>query len=325
LVVAVSSDTTNGLGQSSITDISSANLAKLLDGTYSEASQVGGTGSDPIYVFIREPLSGTYNTMEYTVANTTVNQTSQDVGLGLTLNPNQPVNQRNCTVTSPWPVPSGTTSTVLNNPLVFTTGSGGGRYRAIGTGNELKVAEYYANASGLTNNLAYGFWSVANYNGYTAANLGSLTAKYLKVDGVDPLISSSSHSASNKGVIPTPTTNNANMPYVDLGHVADGTYPIWSLLRLATTTTSATSAANTLASAVQEFVTFGQTTSRPDFVPLADMTVVRSHFAPPGVTFPPSDTPNNGNLNGNGCGTEAGGDVGGVVLTIPSCTTGERR
>ena len=305
LVVAASSDTT-GAGITQFSSITSTNLAKLLDGTYSSANQIGGTGSDAIYVFEREPLSGTYNTMEYNVPNTTVNKTSQDVGQ------NQLTAQQACN-TDGTPI----------NPLSIVTNSttNSARYRAIGTGNELKAARTYNDAHNLTNNLGYGFWSVANYSGYAGTltnNAGNtVTAKYLNVDGVDPLGAS--------GTIPTTT---AQINAVTLPTIINGTYPIWSMLRLVTvgnSSTSAATAATALQGAVQQYVGTGNyPTKRPDFVPYASMTVVRSHFAPPSVTFPVSNTPN----NGGSCGTEAGGDVGGVVLhtgTSTTCTTGERR
>jgi hypothetical protein len=296
LVVAASSDTT-GAGITQFSNITSANLAKLLDGTYSSASDIGGTGSDPIYVFEREPLSGTYNTMEYNVPNTTGNKTSQDVGQ------NQLTAQQACN-SDGTPV----------NPLsiVTNTTTGAARYRAIGTGNELKATRTYYDANSLFNNLGYGFWSVSNYSGFSSLSSG-VTAKYLTVDSVDPLGAS--------GTIPTTT---AQINAVSFGTVENGSYPIWSLLRLVTTTSSAATAATTLQSAVQAYVgEGGYPTTRPDFVKLSQMAAVRSHFAPPNVTI-------GGNLittlaNGDkklGSGTtyctatEAGGDVGGVVISL---------
>jgi ABC-type phosphate transport system substrate-binding protein len=287
LVVANSNATAATGAITQFNSITFENLAKLLDGEYTTASQLGGTGTDSINVFIREPLSGTYNTMEYNIPNTTLTtyHTSQDVGL------TQPAGLQNC--------PASTTGALP-----------GTRFRAIGTGNELKATRLYADATGLINNLGYGFWSVANYAGYN----GVTTAKYLKVDNVDPLLTIRSYT----GVIPV--TGSADLAKVDLHTVyqLNGNYRIWSMLRLVADNPSSTTttAINSLAGAVQQFVTFGTSSSRPDFAPLADMKVVRSHFIPPTV----STTPN----NGGSCGTEEGGDVGGVVLAKTDCTTGER-
>ena len=129
IIVAVNDSSTGGTGLRAYSNITSQNLAFLLDGTSSYTSNVstaGTTTGSPVYVNIREPLSGTYNTMEFNVPNRVGTSggsfaTSQDAGL------NQLSAQRNCTVTSPWPVPSTTTSTVLSNPMNIATVSGGDR------------------------------------------------------------------------------------------------------------------------------------------------------------------------------------------------------
>jgi hypothetical protein len=63
----------NGTGISA-GSISAQTLAYLLDGTYSYTGQVAASPSatgSPLTVYLREPLSGTYNTMEYNVPNST--------------------------------------------------------------------------------------------------------------------------------------------------------------------------------------------------------------------------------------------------------------
>ena len=326
LVVVASSDTT-GNAITQFSNLSSADLAKLLDGTYSTASAAGGTGTDNIYTFEREPLSGTYNTMEYNVPNTitnsaysiTGNYTSQDVGQ------DQLASQKDCSSTTFIKITNtGITWTGSANPMVIPSNANGStRFRSIGTGNELKSVRLFndTTTSALTNNLGYGFWSVANFAGFAAPlknNAGNaVTAKYLEVDGIDPL---NKIRVTYTGTIPTAGTT--ALADVDLHTVENGTYPIYSMLRLVanTPTSGTTTAINALTGAVQDFVSFGTTTSRPDFAPLADMTVVRSHFIPPAGTGLPT-TAN----NGGSCGTEAGGDVGGVVLASGSCVTNERR
>jgi hypothetical protein len=304
IIVAVNDST--GTGFASFSTISSQALANFLDGTYSFTNQVaaaptatGGAAN----VFVREPLSGTYNTMEYNVPNRVGTRggsfaTSQDVGL------NQPNNQVNCTLnagTSTWPVPtpsgSTLTSTVLNNPLVFTTASTGKRTRAIGTGQELSSIS----APTTTGNfIGYGFWSAANFAGFA----GKTTTKYYSVDGVDPLGAS--------GTIPTTSAQLAN---VALTTTADGQYPIWSMLRLINVGAQNSSVAALSLSAQA----FSNATHR-DFVPLAQMEVVRSHFAPPSVTSTPSNGSGSSSFSTNkaaACSTtEAGGDVGGVVIGL---------
>ncbi|WP_263359824.1 autotransporter outer membrane beta-barrel domain-containing protein [Acidicapsa ligni] len=306
IIVVVNGSSTTGLGQFS--NITSAALAKFLDGTFSYSDQVTSptsTSGDRVYVGIREPLSGTYNTMEYNVPNTTVNMTSQDVGVNQNAT-NGTLAQRACTANG--------TGTVALNPLNITTASTGARIRTIGTGQELSFVRSNGVVGGINNNIGYGFWSVANFSGFSSTN-----GKYLMVDSIDPLLNSSSSYTAYNGAIPlNSTTELAN---VDLHAMnAVNGYPIWSLLRLVSKGTTVPSAVTTLASAAQSFVTFDTTTARPDFIVPSSLTVVRSHFLPPaGSGLPPVASIADGHvgLNSSSCSAlEAGGDVGGVVLRL---------
>lgn len=279
-----------GTGLRAATNITSQNLAFFLDGTTGTAS------GSPVTVYIREPLSGTYNTMEFNAPNRVGTAggsfaTSQDVGL------NQPAAQRNCTVTSPWPVPATTPSTVLKNPLDFATTGGGVRLRAIGTGQELSSV-----VGNTSNSLGYGFWSAANFAGFSTV---TSSARYYTVDGVDPLASA--------GVIPTTSSELAS---VSLSTTADGKYPIWSMLRLVNVGATQNAAVASLATAAQVF----STSAHLDFVPLDDMEVVRSHFNPPSQSLTLSNGSGSAAFGSNAaadCNTgETGGDVGGVVIGL---------
>ena len=159
MVVVNSTDAAGtGFNNTGIITISSAMLASYLDGSIGTTAALvpPADAQTPAAttVMVREPLSGTYNTMEYNVPNTESLKTSQDVGV------NQLPSQQNC---------SG--SVVGSNPMAIeNTAAGSWRYRAIGTGQEL--AETFA-----TNDaLGYGFWGVSNYAAAPA------TAKYLQVD-----------------------------------------------------------------------------------------------------------------------------------------------
>jgi hypothetical protein len=269
---------TVGSGFNGMTNLTSANLAKFLDGTYT------GQASDAT-VIIREPISGTYNTMEYNVPNTNLaGFTSQEKG--------------NCNNVTLQPLVGnnnlGTQGFVLNIP----TAGGGVRRRAIGTGES--VSSLLAST---TDALGYAFWSTANFK--NAGN--NATAKYVTIDGIDPL-----KDAYTNGVIPTAANN--GLGSVTLSNVAQGNYPIWSAIRLVNKGTSALPGVTALANAAQNFV---PSTPQPDFVKTANLQKVRSHFLVPGVEV----NPNNGGV----CGTEAGGDVGGVILAATDCTTGERK
>jgi hypothetical protein len=303
LVVVNSPSATTGFNASTAsTNISSSTLSKFLDGTYSYTDQTSsptGTGAAAT-VLIREPLSGTYNTMEYNEPNTTTLQTSQDVGV------NQPSAQVNCSTTTP--------GTPASNPMNIATTSGGARQRAIGTGQELSEVISLTSTSG-TNTLGYGFWSVGNFKGFTSA--AAPYAKYLKIDGIDPLFPST-HTYT--GTIPLPGTT--DLAAVDLDSLytlpTTSNYPIWSMLRLVNASSTPTTAVTALAAASQNFVPTGGTSPRPDFVQAVNLSVVRSHFIPPAGTIQPTTAANGkGSLTSSACtNPELGGDVGGVVLSL---------
>lgn len=318
ILVVLNGSSTGFLSTSNpLTNISSATLAKFLDGTYSYTGQAYSSTSasgNAVTTLIREPLSGTYNTMEYNVPNTidnstyslTGNYTSQDIGY------NQLSSQQVC----------GTTQ-----PLNVSTTSGGSRKRAIGTGEELKAV--YSYDTTVTGNepdrIGYGFWSVANFKGFTSATAPN--ARYLKVDGIDPLYDQTASTYSYSGTIPLP--GSANLTNVTLTNVANGSYPIWSFLRLVTADTTSKDNADALATATQSYVSFGSTSATPDFISKSTisgaptLSVVRSHFIPPAGTGQPT-TAYNGNfgLSSSNCSpTEAGGDVGGVVLSLSADST----
>ncbi len=302
VVVVNGNGDATGLSQSGITNLQSQVLAYFLDGTDSYSDQALTTNpsasGDPVTVIIREPLSGTYNTMEYNDPNRITYKTSQDVGL------DQPAAQKNCSGTAP-----------RTNPLDIATPSGGKRVRAIGTGQEL--SEVIATA----NSLGYGFWSVANFKAYTAA--GAPYAKYLTVDNVDPLLNSSTPYSTFKGALPV--TGSTELADVDLHTTANGSYPIWALLRLVNAGSSALPAVTNLASAAQQFVTFGTSTSQPDFTVPSKLTVVRSHFIPPAGVGEPTTAANGDSKLGTGrtacTAAESGGDVGGVPILLTTDST----
>jgi hypothetical protein len=236
--------------------------------------------------------------MEYNVPNTTVLQTSQDVGL------TQSASQQNCP-NNPNFI-AGSTSNPMD--IITNASNNGSRRRAIGTGQEL------SSVLATPDSLGYGFWSVANFAGFA----GQSNTKYVTVDGIDPLLSS-----GFTGVIPTAGTT--ELGQITLANVTNGQYPIWSLLRLVNAGSTALPAVTNLASAAQKFVTFGSTTARPDFVIAPNMTVVRSHFLPPAGTIEPTAIADGsvGNVSTilprgmSACtAAESGGDVGGQVFTL---------
>jgi len=284
IVVAVETDgTENGFGDPNIKNLNRSTLARYLDGSIGSTNAALTPGTAAVgtpaatTVLVREPLSGTYNTMEYNIPNSVELKTSQDVGF------NQPSATKNCSGTAPkWNAEGTSLGTLVTGAV---------RNRVIGTGQ--MVTELLATP----NTLGYAFWSVANFKAATN------TAKYLTIDGIDPL-----ENYYTDGEIPaTPY----DLTRVTLAHIKDGTYPIWSNLRLVNKGATALPGVTALATAAQNFVTFGEVLNpRPDFVPASSLKVLRSHFTPPGQTVVPA------NGDGSSCSvTEAGGDVGGVVLT----------
>jgi hypothetical protein len=317
IVVFVNPSDSAGLGSILISNVSRGVLAGFLDGTYGRASDfVSQTYSASAAIskvatttYIREPLSGTYNTMEYGVPNNVELQTSQDVGL------NQPSAAQNCSGTTYAANPlAGTAAGGSKIRRTGVTGSYSYRYRAIGTGDEVKQV------LGTPDSVGYAFWGTANFAGALAS-----TGKYLQVDGVDPL-----QQVWTDGLIPT--AGNGLLGDVSFANVKNGSYPIWSKLRLAATPAGQAGAA-AVATAAQNYIS----PSQPDFVPTSQLLIVRSHFAPPfnsnlattnpgyadkyNVNFLSSATnqPANGTTGCNtGSTPEAGGDVGGLIYTLQS-------
>lgn len=302
IVVIVNPSDTSGFGSSSFTNISRADLSNYLDGAWGNTSHVVSGSNALTTVVVREPLSGTYNTMEYAVPNTTSRYVSQDVGL----NQISAGGQQACD-TEGNPI----------NPLNIENPDGGYRNRAIGTGQEVSVVltlpPTNSGSPQETNTLGYSFWSTANFRNATSSN-----AKYLQVDGFDPLIDSYTTSMGH-----LPTASNGLLGDVTFNSLKNGQYPIWSMLRIVSANPAPT-AVTALANASQAFV---QGSTEPDFVPISAINVLHSHFTPPGITYPSTATPPAPPVpnNGGSCGTEAGGDVGGVILSAPSCSSTNMR
>lgn len=298
VVIMVNPANDAGLGSLAVTNIDSGILAGFLDGSFQRVTdmipQGYSAGAGEAYTFVREFLSGTYNTTEFNVTNTQSNQSSMDVGVAA-------VNAAVTTADLPPLECNGTPSaTQITNGggLLKDSSTPFGNYyrsRTIGTGAMV------TSIKGRSDSLGYAFWSAANFSGVSATN-----GKYLTVDGVDPL-----QEVWQDGLVPT--SGNGLLANVSLSHVRDGSYPIWSILRVVCG--SNCTATNALITSAVNFVG----PSQPDFIPLVGTNVpplklVRSHFAPPTVTMACS-TPSNGNTAA-GENAECGGDVGGVVYTL---------
>jgi hypothetical protein len=284
----------------SVTDINTFTLTLFYQGVIGRTQDIPGGPSganvQPVTTLVREPLSGTYNTFEYSVPNSSEFHGSQD--------------DNNCSGSNVYSNPMRLAS--ANGTLIRSGyGSVGGngysyRRRTIGTGDMTKELQA---ASSTDARLGYFFWSAGNAKAFTSTN-----GKYLTVNGVDPLLNSYSSNPVSPGVLPVGSTNLASVTFAG---VQAGDYPVWSALRLVTSTTPPAGLSNVLS---------GLGTINPtqhDYVAPSNLTVWHSHFYLQAVG---STVGSNGNVLLNvptvGTGTaictapgalaEFGGDAGGA-------------
>lgn len=319
--IANKSNTATGhLGNSAVSNITvktTNNALKLFDGDECDASLVGGAASVPVTVLLREPLSGTMNTTEFTNFRfRTAGTTSQEKNVNPALSTDNPLN-KNCTTVG---------------------GVAGKRIRGIGTGQVVSTVNSTADAIG------YAFFAFEALNTKTGGN--AVNVKYLKLDGVDPI-----QATYSDGTIPSCGTTTFNCPNASpkstFPNLRNGTYRSWSTYRVITDSAHQTN--------VQTLIKKAQAvadTTLPDFVPSTPqcgttsskddpgLGIYRAHFTLTGI----SSTANDGPLAPNvtcttggtrtlkvyqlGGTTEAGGDVGGAVVYFnpangvqPSTTT----
>jgi len=380
-------------------DINRQTLAQIYSGYTHCTGDIlssGASSSDagePIQVIEREPLSGTYNTFEFTAVrtlsgsanpaqNTSEPVSNDDSGQEQFNNPNLYPNLSGCSYNS-----GGYPDANCFNPLYLTlggtkcAGTSGGTYpglpirlRAIGTGEMVKAVTQQLNKSGsgsttVFNALGYAFWSYGNLNPLCSSIsgtscTGTWRGHYLTVDGIDPLFATEGGEFDNGyGNTGNPSPRNApynpsgayNPPVCDLKvgtkcfaipftHMFDGKYPLWSLLRTVTfanvTNKLATPAgvldmiANeeiaSVTDGLSDFVPFLNTVTGSNGVYTGNLNlfVYRAHYKQSSVN------PANGHKGCSGvftgvslqggkpgastCLVDAGGDVGGSVVTVQS-------
>ena len=315
MVIANVSNTASGhLGDGTFTNVNRFVLAKAIEGKILHTRDlnytVGYTASTstftttapdvPLNIFIREPLSGTYNTMEFSIPNSleidgstfnpgTVN--GQETGINTALTACVPTSSSSCNAQN---VESG-------NPLFHKTSNGGFRARAVGTGEMISSVNNYVHTIGNA------FWGFSSYAGKTHI-------KYLTVDGVDPLYSGATANPNGVGVFPSCTSTLC--PTIPFTNVINGSYPIWSKYRLIWDPLTYN---NNIATTI---VTYAQHASEPgassiiyDMLPATLMQTFHSHYAQVVRDSGAAYGPNNGFRAGI---PETGGDMGGAVLTIQS-------
>jgi hypothetical protein len=355
------------------------------------------SGLHPIQVVQREPLSGTYNTFEFTGVRTLAGSANPFVILK-SPPPGPPISeaydgQEQFNDPTQLPGGNGTACTLTNgfpqancfNPLYFSnpfnecpSGTDGAlpvRLRAIGTGEEVAatIGSYNTYNSGagnatIDNGIGYAFWSYGNLDplcsgattaGTTSCN-GSYVGHYLTVDGIDPLFTTAG-GAGFGGTVENPSGTAFDPPYCNLSapsptcnaipftHIYDGSYPLWTMLRMVTFAPVSGKMATPIA--VLNVVANEEIASGPtgdglsDFVPFLtgitgsastgvwtgnlNLFVFREHYKQSNIspanghlgckTASPNFTDINlqgGSHSATTCEVDFGGDVGGSVITV---------
>ncbi len=245
----------------SVKNVTDTQLHTAFGGTKCTGNVFTGGTTGNIQVYLREPLSGTMNTTEYTAFRyPNVDGVSQETGVAAA------------------------------NPLSKNCTTGGKRVRGIGTGEEVGLVQN-SNANFGTDGIGYAFFSYGN----VSAIANSTSYGYTTLDGVDGIFktyASGDPGEPGNGTIP----GAANLPASCSGafpcpesaiwtgklsfpNLRSGTYRAWSVLRLISNG-AGLSAANLLVSTAQTFAV----NNTPDFVPAvkvgtdAGLGVLRSHY-----------------------------------------------
>ncbi len=310
-----------------LTSVSEEGLQAAFSGTNCDASAFGQPAGG-IGIFLREALSGTMNTTEATVfRQPTVYPAA--TGFSGVLGVSQEANV-------------GT-----NNPLAAQSGTclsgAGGRYRSIGSGEEVKWVLNSGKNLG-TDGIGYTFFSYGNVS--SVANNSAYA--YAMLDNVDPIFTSfgaqnstgvgydpgQPATAADPGMLPAA----ANLPSacahafpcpenqiwkggLSFPNVRNGSYRSWSEIRLVSNGTILTNVKALIKGAQVSAVD-----QVPDFVPAVKtigttqtdpgLLLVRSHY---------QQEDGNGTLIGavpvNKPTADAGGDMGGTILPCATATT----
>lgn len=309
-----------------LVNASERQLENVFSGTDTDASALGLPAGN-INAFVREPLSGTYNTTEATVMR------YPTLYSAATPQPVRGISQELYTACSG----------VLQNPLAgqaCAVHSGSGlRWRGVGTSEVVGGVQNSNNTSKTgnpTDGIAYTFFSYGN----VSALADSASFGYIQLNGVDPIFQTYNTNYDPgqptvaKGRIPgsTETTfptceSNIWANGYSFPNVRNGTYRAWSLLHLIYNSTQSTPIKDLVATGNAYVVT-----SVPDYIPAGKVTIaagagcgsttftdvglllVRSHY---------SQLDGNGSLLGTAPNfpgisssntTGGGADMGGMII-----------
>ena len=272
-----------------LTNVTDSELHLAFGGTTCNATAFGLPAGN-IQVYLREPVSGTMNTTEYTVFRyKDFKGASQEKGVA------------------------------AQNPLSGQC-TGGARHRAIGTSEEVESVQNSNTNSG-TDGIGYAFFSYgnvsaiadsANYSYLTLNGIDGIFHHYAPSPAIDPgqpttageLPSAADLPASCSHAFPCPENKiwNGNLSFPNL---RSGSYRAWSVLRIVSNGAALT-AANLLVASSQSYAV----NVVPDYVPALRVAgndpglgLLRSHYTQEGVA------PVNISLTG-----DKGGDAGGCIL-----------
>jgi len=318
-----------------LVNVSEQQLQQVFSGANCDGDAFGSAFAGPINIFQREPISGTYNTVEATVMRYPTVYPNPVEGLSQETRVNAPANNYE-----------------LNGYSSACASGTGQRWRAIGTGEEVKSI-YNSNSSSVfstsaRDGIGYAFFNYGNVNASGQTISDSANYGYLKLDGVDPIWASY---GIGKAIDPGQPTGAGQLPsQADLPSAAvptgcassfpcpenliwgsgasypnlrNGTYRAWSLLRLVATGTAGTNASALVSAAEKSAVL-----TTPDYVPAAAQTITASEnpfgyaITDKGLVLLRShyqQYDGAGVLIGSAAvneptGSEKGGDMGGLII-----------
>jgi hypothetical protein len=301
-----------------LSNVTTTQLRNLFSGTGCDGSTLGGNAG-AIDVYQREPISGTMNTTEATTFRQPVNgenNTLDNDDIGLVYGASQE------------------TGVAGNNPLTATSvpctnsshDAHAGRFRVIGTGEMVSSVKASITAGNTWSNEAIdGFGYAFNGFGNFSSIAGNASYGYVTVDGVDPIFAT--HPANNELPLCTfPCSEVAIFGAVGASypHVRDGSYQSWSVVRMVADTVSKLNVTN-MVNASRSFVVSSVAEYVPALATSGDpgLLVWRSHYQQvDGVGTHLGGAANNGGFaisstgTGNSKGGDAGGDMGGCILTM---------
>jgi hypothetical protein len=231
---------------STVTNATDSQLQQVFSGANCNANAFGAPSAN-IQAYLREPLSGTMNTTEYTVFRyVNVSGISQEAGVA------------------------------AQNPLSKSCTTGGSRFRAIGTGEEVSSVQNSGVNNG-TDGIGYTFFSYGNVSSIA----DSASYGYLTLNGIDGIFHKYGTTIdpgqpSIAGALPSaatlPASCAANFPCAEnkiwsgnlsFPNLRNGSYRAWSTLRVVSNG-SALANLNLLVTGAQTYVV----NTVPDCVPV---------------------------------------------------------